>query len=133
MSSLSHDLGRVSPPAPGPSCAVGAVGPTVGEDAYAEAFERVKRHILDGDTYQVNGTLTLEADAPSDPLALFLDLVHAQRGRYAAWLRLGRHDICSASPELFLARRGSRLVARPMKGSAGRGWRSLHLDMHSAS
>src|SRR5262249_51535042 len=51
----------------------------------------------------------------------FSDLVTAQRGAYAALLRLGRFSICSASPELFFARTGDSILARPMKGTARRG------------
>jgi anthranilate/para-aminobenzoate synthase component I len=49
--------------------------------AYIERFERIKRHIADGDTYQVNCTFALEA--PSTAMrALFGALVRSQRGRY---------------------------------------------------
>jgi para-aminobenzoate synthetase/4-amino-4-deoxychorismate lyase len=112
---------EVSLPRTRPAHAVGEIRPSLDERSYADAFARVKRHIVDGDTYQVNGTFSLEAPCSGDPLGLFLHLACSQRGRYAAWLRVGGHEICSASPELFFARQGSRLVARPMKGSARRG------------
>jgi para-aminobenzoate synthetase/4-amino-4-deoxychorismate lyase len=89
--------------------------------SYDEAFARVKQHILDGDCYQVNTTFSLEAPFAGDPLTAFAQLVRAQRGRYAVALRLPRHSICCASPELFFARQGPTIVARPMKGSAPRG------------
>jgi para-aminobenzoate synthetase/4-amino-4-deoxychorismate lyase len=108
-------------PASGTSPAVGHPRPTWDRASYVERFDRIKRHIAEGDTYQVNCTFALEAPFHGEPRELFGALVRSQRGRYAAWLRLGEIGICSASPELFVCRRGHRLVSRPMKGTARRG------------
>ena len=109
------------PPATSESPGVGRPGPTWDRASYVERFNRIKRHIADGDTYQVNCTFALEAPFHGEARALFGALVRSQRGRYSAWLRVGDIAICSASPELFLSRRGHRLVSRPMKGTARRG------------
>ena len=101
--------------------AVGRALPTWDRATYLERFDRIKRHIADGDTYQVNCTFALEAPFRGEPHALFRALLRSQRGRYATWLRLGDLAICSASPELFFCRRGHRLLSRPMKGTARRG------------
>jgi para-aminobenzoate synthetase/4-amino-4-deoxychorismate lyase len=90
-------------------------------EAHAQAFTRVKQHILDGDCYQVNTTFALQAQFAGNAATAFAQLAGTQRGRYAAALRLPEHSICSASPELFFSRHGSTIVARPMKGSAPRG------------
>ena len=117
-----------------PPAGVGAyqLGPWqagVDRAAYAQAIAAIKTHIARGETYQVNYTFPLRADFLGQPLALFADLVRAQQerrlpqepqGRYAAFVDTGRLAICSASPELFFRLDGSRLVSRPMKGTAGR-------------
>ena len=95
--------------------------PSWDQKAYLAAFERIRRRIADGDTYQVNCTFALDAGFSGDVRSFVADLARTQRGRYAAWLRLGERSVCSASPELFFARSGRRLVARPMKGTAARG------------
>ena len=101
--------------------AVSAPAPSWEWPTYAAAFDRVKRHIADGDCYQANVTFELHADFSGDARGLFLELARSQRGRYAAYMRFGDHSICSASPELFFSRRATRLVTRPMKGTARRG------------
>lgn len=94
---------------------------SVTPEEYHGAFARIKEHISRGNTYQVNYTLRLRHAFSGDPWKLFLSLQSAQRGAYAAYLNLGRHHICSASPELFFSLDGGRLVSKPMKGTAPRG------------
>ena len=117
----SSIVSTTNSPASSESPAVGRPRPTWDRASYVERFDRIKRHIADGDTYQVNCTFALEAAFHGEARNLFSALVRSQRGRYAAWLRLGDIAICSASPELFVCRRGHRLVSRPMKGTARRG------------
>jgi para-aminobenzoate synthetase/4-amino-4-deoxychorismate lyase len=94
---------------------------SVDRRGFQAAFDRIKRHLADGDCYQVNYTFQVEGRFRGDPLALFEDLHGAQQGAHAAYLHVGSHSICSASPELFFSRVGDRVVARPMKGTAARG------------
>jgi len=122
---------ETGPPVGGPHAVIRPVA-SVSQAAYRDAFARAKHHIGEGDSYQVNGTFTLEGGFDGDPLGLFAALSRTQRGRYAAFLRLGGRVFCSASPELFVARQGCRLVARPMKGSAPRG-RSSDEDRAAAA
>lgn len=96
-------------------------------DAYRRAIADIKEAIARGDTYQVNYTMALHAAWRGDPWGLFVDLANAQRGGYAAYLDLGQHVICSASPELFLDIDGDRVLSKPMKGTAPRG-RTLEED-----
>lgn len=96
-------------------------------DRYQEAIGQIKEAIARGDTYQVNYTMALRAAWSGDPWGLFVDLANAQRGGYAAFIDLGRHAICSASPELFVQIDGDRVVSKPMKGTAPRG-RTLDED-----
>ncbi len=95
--------------------------PAVSRRRYGETVERIRGHIADGDTYQVNYTFPLESRFDGDPADLFAAMCTAQRARYCAWVDLGRTVICSASPELFFATGGERIVSRPMKGTARRG------------
>ena len=60
------------------------------------------------------------------PLALYERLLRAQPVSYAAILHPSRNwHVLSLSPELFFAREGRRIRAKPMKGTAPRG---LDLD-----
>lgn len=107
---------------------LGPLSPSIDRAAFGRAFDRIKRHLADGDSYQVNFTFKMTGVFEGDPRALFDDLVAAQRGAYSAFLRFGHHSICSASPELFFSLDGSTVSARPMKGTARRG-RTLAEDL----
>jgi para-aminobenzoate synthetase / 4-amino-4-deoxychorismate lyase len=94
----------------------------VAPEAYGRAFDRIKSHIREGDTYQVNYTFRLRHEAfGADPWQAFLALVHAQRAPFGAYVAAGPWRICSASPELFFRLDGSCIESRPMKGTAPRG------------
>lgn len=110
------------PPANGqPSYTAGAWEAGWSRPAYQDAFVRVRDALASGYTYQCNLTTTMETAFSGDTEELYRDLVHAQRGRYGAYLDLGRHVIVSASPELFFEWAGGELRTRPMKGTASRG------------
>jgi para-aminobenzoate synthetase/4-amino-4-deoxychorismate lyase len=98
-----------------------ALTPTLDRAAFGRAYTQIKRHLAEGDTYQVNFTFKMRASFNGDPEALFADLALAQQGRHAAFVNIGSHAICSASPELFVERSRTHLEARPMKGTIRRG------------
>ena len=90
--------------------------------AYLRGVQEVRRRIAAGTTYQVNLCRVL-----SHPLAADadLDVLETRLGRgnpapHAARIRVRAAglDVVSASPELFLRRRGRRLVSSPIKGTA---------------
>jgi para-aminobenzoate synthetase / 4-amino-4-deoxychorismate lyase len=93
----------------------------VAPSAYADAFGRIKRHIREGDTYQVNYTHRLRAPFAADPWQAFLSLVQTQPPPpCAAYVSADPWHLCSASPELFFKLDGHRIESHPMKGTAPR-------------
>ncbi len=83
---------------------------------YADAIEAVREAIRRGDVYQVNLVQHLAAPFAGDPRGLAAALaplrpIHPRVLAGAGWA------IVSASPELFLARRGKRLFTMPIKGT----------------
>jgi para-aminobenzoate synthetase/4-amino-4-deoxychorismate lyase len=112
------------PPAPlPPTIAQGEGGwsSTVDDDCYRARFARVRSHLSDGDTYQLNLTHPWQSPGVSDPTRLYHDLLLAQRPAYGALIDTGRWVVASASPELFFHCRRGVLTCRPMKGTARRG------------
>jgi len=96
--------------------------------AYQRSIERIKQWIAAGDTYQVNYTIRMRADADHDafpvesaPWNFFKQRVLAQDAGYSAFLETEDFAICSASPELFFQRKGDCFTCRPMKGTRRRG------------
>jgi para-aminobenzoate synthetase/4-amino-4-deoxychorismate lyase len=111
-------------PQPAPDAPAGdprAWTPSIDRGVYDAAIDRIHAAIAAGDTYQVNFTLRMLATVTGDPRGLYRDLCFAQRGRYAAYLDLGRYQVLSASPELFFRIDRERITTRPMKGTARRG------------
>ena len=95
--------------------------PSVSRTEYDEAVTRIKELIAAGDTYQVNYSFPLTASFNGDAYAWYRTLDEAQGAQYSAYVDLGRYRVLSLSPELFFARRGNRVVTRPMKGTVRRG------------
>jgi len=104
-----------------PSHFVSAWLPSIDQADHTRCVGIIRDHIADGDTYQVNLTLRLDAAFAGEPDALYRDLVLAQRGSYSAHLDLENLHVLSASPEQFLQVNGRRVTTRPMKGTARRG------------
>lgn len=111
---------RGLPRLPAGPFACGPWAPEAAAPAYAAAVARVRELIADGWTYQVNLSQRLRAPWRGDPWDLFARLCRRQRARHAAFAHAGAHVVCSASPELFFALDGARVVSRPMKGTAPR-------------
>ena len=90
-------------------------------EAYMEAIESVRRHIYEGDVYELNLSQLFQADAAVDsPAMLFRDLIDISPVPFAAYFRYGKIHVCCASPERFLQLRSGRLITQPIKGTAPR-------------
>ncbi|HKS06639.1 MAG TPA: aminodeoxychorismate synthase component I [Gemmatimonadaceae bacterium] len=93
----------------------------IGRTEFDRAIAAIRDAIGRGDVYQVNFTALLDVDVRGDHGALYHRLLAAQGPGYGARIHTGRHEILSASPELFFDRRGAHITAKPMKGTARRG------------
>ncbi|MBL1098372.1 aminodeoxychorismate synthase component I [Streptomyces coffeae] len=105
----------------GPAAMAGPWQPAWDEPTHARAVQQVKAHIAAGETYQCNLTTRLTGPVRGEPVQLYRNLALGQRGAYNAYLDTGRFVVASASPELFFETRGTRILMRPMKGTAARG------------
>lgn len=109
---------------PGPGRGEYRVGPWIPEwtqEEHAAAVERIHGAIAEGETYQVNLTTRLRSRIEGDLLACHRDLIARQQAAHTAYLDTGDWTFLSASPELFVQRRGDHVLSRPMKGTAARG------------
>ncbi|RKN12690.1 chorismate-binding protein [Streptomyces radicis] len=90
--------------------------------AYIAGVERVRAHIAAGDVYQANLCRVLAAPlpAPADIDALTALLAARNPAPFAGTVRLPAHGVAvaTASPELFLRRRGRTVESGPIKGTA---------------
>jgi para-aminobenzoate synthetase component I len=91
-------------------------------DRYKERFDRLHRHLRQGDCYQANLTMPIEARWSGDPRAAFWSLIGRQPVKYGACVDLGGPIILSRSPELFFRTdEAGWIETHPMKGTARRG------------
>ncbi len=132
---LSESLRRGAWPAPPEPCALPVVAASVrrdpaperpfelgdweaaqGPQEHAAAVAEVRAAIARGDVYQVNLVRHLSAPFSGDPAGLAAALAPLRPLNGRPFLGRG-YAVCSASPELFLARRGDRLWTKPIKGT----------------
>ncbi len=96
------------------------------EADYQQRFERLHRHLREGDCYQGNLTFPISARYHGEPEALFAGLSNRQPVRYSAYVNLTTQDkaplILSRSPELFFQiNKDGWIETHPMKGTTPRG------------
>ncbi len=87
---------------------------------YFDALMKIRRHILDGDVYQINFSQRFECDFAADPADYFLWQNRYNPAPYAAYLSTEDFSVVSASPELFLRIEGDGILTRPIKGTRPR-------------
>jgi para-aminobenzoate synthetase component I len=78
----------------------------------------IKQRIAQGDIYQVNLCRVLTADSDQSLLGLAGKLQQANPAPFASYLKLPGIEIASASPELFLERKGEVIKTTPIKGTS---------------
>jgi para-aminobenzoate synthetase/4-amino-4-deoxychorismate lyase len=100
---------------------------SVSVSTYFHTIERLKKYIVNGDTYQVNFTDRFEFIFSGDELELYLILREKQHVPFSAFLNFNDVHILSFSPELFFRRNGNSIITQPMKGTCSRG-RTLDED-----
>ena len=89
---------------------------------YLNAAKKIKTHIARGDIYVTNFCQEFFADDVSiNPVSAFLQLNQISPNPFASFFKWKDNYILCASPERFLAKRGTQLISQPIKGTAKRG------------
>jgi para-aminobenzoate synthetase component 1 len=109
-----------SPGAAGGTAEIGSWEQTWTAAEYRSAVDDVRDAIARGDVYQVNLVQHLEAPFAGDPRE-FASRLAPLRPLQTEPFVTDRWTVASASPELFLARRGDRIWTKPIKGTRPRG------------
>jgi len=90
-------------------------------EAFCAAIGRAKRHILDGDAYQIVLSRRFEFEASMPPLRLYAAQRTTNPSPYMYYLALDGLHLAGSSPEMLVKLSGRRLVARPLAGTRPRG------------
>jgi aminodeoxychorismate synthase component I len=94
----------------------------VPRDTYLSKIATAKRHIDEGDAFEICLTHRLDAPFDGDPFALWQELRRTSPSPFAAFFDLPEAAIVSSSPERFLSVDAARAVeSRPIKGTRPRG------------
>lgn len=94
---------------------------TVNEAQYRVAFDQIRKHLLQGDTYQTNYTLKYKFELQGCAIKLYQIIRERQKVSFGGFLNLGEYQILSFSPELFFLKQGQDIMVKPMKGTMPRG------------
>lgn len=89
-------------------------------EAYGEKFRQVQAYLQSGDCYQVNLAQRFQARYTGDEWQAFVQLNHANRAPFSAFIRLDEGAILSLSPERFILSVQGNIQTRPIKGTLPR-------------
>lgn len=88
---------------------------------YIKQINQAKAFIASGDIYEVNLSHRFQTTFALPANTLFESLVERNPAAYSALLLNENISIVSASPELFLKKRGAHIESKPIKGTMPRG------------
>jgi para-aminobenzoate synthetase component 1 len=96
---------------------------------YLKTTEAIKAHITRGDIYVTNFCQEFYAgDVNIHPVDIFSRLNSISPNPFASFFKWKDHYVIGASPERFLAKRGTKLISQPIKGTAKRSSNDIEDD-----
>lgn len=91
-------------------------------EEYLQKAEHIKKCIVEGDIYEMNYCIAFQASFQRlDPIRVYLDLMKKSPMPFSAFFKAQHQYLIGASPERFLKKSGSLLIAQPIKGTIRRG------------
>ncbi|HET9744998.1 MAG TPA: anthranilate synthase component I family protein, partial [Chitinophagaceae bacterium] len=104
----------------------------VTKEEYIETIEKLKKHILRGDCYEINYCMEFFAEnALIDPLSVYQGLSSTSPNPFSALYRLDDKWLICASPERFLKKEGKKILSQPIKGTSSRFLKDANRDQQS--
>jgi len=93
----------------------------ISKTEYIETIEKLKKHILRGDCYEINYCMEFFAeDTIIDPLSVYQNLSSNSPNPFSALYKLEDKWLICASPERFLKKESDRILSQPIKGTSSR-------------
>jgi para-aminobenzoate synthetase component 1 len=90
------------------------------KEYYFKMFDKIKRHIFDGDVYQINFSKRFDCEYSARPIDLFHWQNRYNPSPYSAYIDAGDFQIVSASPEMFITVKDRTISTKPIKGTRKR-------------
>ena len=85
--------------------------------SYSKIFDKFKKKIKSGDTYQIKICTKYKTKSKIDPLDFFCRLSQTNLAPEAFLIRDTNYSIISCSPENLITRRGSLITTKPIAGT----------------
>ena len=90
------------------------------QSRYAEAFDRIKWYLTEGDSYQVNLAQRFASRCSGNPWVAYQALRQMNPAPFGAYLNLPEVQLLSSSPERFLKVSQGAVETKPIKGTRPR-------------
>lgn len=95
--------------------------PVVSREEYGKNIDIIRRHIADGNVYELNYCIEWQAQSASiSPIETWKSMNKRTQAPFSAFVRMDQHYLMSASPERFMCKHGQLVYSQPIKGTAPR-------------
>ncbi len=109
-------------PAPDSKLNLPALRPRIPKTEYLATVEAIRRHIIEGDVYEMNFCQEFYAEqAFLEPLPAFEHLNALSEAPFSTFMRWHDRYLLCGSPERFLRKEAGSLISQPIKGTRRRG------------
>lgn len=99
---------------------VGEIQSNMTLSAYADAFQRIKTYLREGDCYQVNLAQRFSCHCQGNPWTAYLKLRQLNAAPFSSYLNFAEVQVLSSSPERFLKVIDGAVETKPIKGTRPR-------------
>lgn len=98
------------------------ITPRISKTSYIEKINKLKRHIQQGDIYEVNFCQEFYAEHVSiNPIDIYFKLNEKSPTPFSCYVKHNGNYLLSASPERFIKKEGNKILSQPIKGTIKRG------------
>ena len=97
--------------------------PTTTKEVYLNQLDSLKSHIKRGDIYEINYCqefIDKNAYVQND-FELYWKLNQITKAPYSSYLSFNEFSVFCGSPELYISKKDSKLISKPIKGTSRRG------------
>ena len=89
----------------------------INKNSYTKIFNKFKKKIKSGETYQIKICTKYKTKSEIDPLDFFSRLSHTNLAPEAFMIRDNNYSIISCSPENLITKKGSNISTKPIAGT----------------
>ncbi len=88
--------------------------------SYLKKIYQAKKRIREGEFYEINISHPIQYQFKGDSLDLYNKMEGIGAVPFAAYVYMDEVQICCASPERFIQKRGDKIISQPIKGTIQR-------------